>query len=69
MKRKLCRWSKQVKIAMIEQDISRNELAKLVNLSPQYLSAVCHQRIRSPIAEKVISDFLNIEDDGKDVYD
>ena len=69
MKRKLCRWSKQVQIAMIEKDISLKELSKAVHRSPQYMSAVCSQRVRSPITEKLVSDYLNIEDDGKDVYE
>lgn len=69
MKRKQSRWQKQVQIAMIEKNISLKELSQAVNRSPQYMSAVCNQRVRSPITEKVISDYLNIEDDGKDVYD
>ena len=69
MKRKLCRWSKRVQIALIENDISLKELSKAIDRSPQYMSAVCSQRVRSPITEKLISDYLNIEDDGKDDYD
>lgn len=69
MKRKLCRWSKNAEIARINMGLSRKELADRIGRSPQYLSAVFHQRVRSPITEKLISDFLNIEDDGKDDYD
>lgn len=67
--RKLCRWSKNAKIAMIERDLTMRELAKAIDRSPQFVSAVVTQRLKAPNSEKIISDFLNIEDDGKDVYD
>lgn len=69
MRGKLCRWSKQVQIALIEKEMSRDQLAEGIHRSPQYVSAVCRQRVKSPETERLISDFLNIEDDGKDVYD
>ncbi len=69
MKKRLCRWSKNVLKAMIDQDLNRDELADGVHRSAQYLSAVVRQRVKSPETEALISDFLNIENDGKDVYE
>ena len=63
------KWSKAVQIAMIEQEISRDQLAKGISRSPQYVSAVCCQRVHSPETEKLISDFLNIPNEGKSVFD
>ena len=65
MKQKLSRWSKSVQIAMIKQNLSRGQLAKNIGRSPQYLSAVVCQRVKSPEMEKLISDYLNIPNEGK----
>jgi len=54
---------------MIKQNLSRGQLAKNIGRSPQYLSAVVCQRVKSPEMEKLISDYLNIPNEGKDVYD
>jgi len=47
---------------MIELDMSVNELAKAVNLTRVYTSAIINGRVISEPASKSISDVLNITD-------
>lgn len=54
-------WSKRARIAMIEKGISVNELAKMVNRTRSYVSAVINGRVFSAPVNKMISDVLNIE--------
>nr|DAP18596.1 MAG TPA: SOS-response transcriptional repressor [Caudoviricetes sp.] len=61
MGRMLSPWCKSVKIALIEQDLSVAELAKAVDMTSTYTSAVINGRVISESAARVISDYLNIE--------
>ncbi len=61
MKRKLSPWCKAVKIAMIKKDWSVSDLAKAIEMTQEYTSAVINGRVISESATKVISDVLNIE--------
>ena len=61
MKRKLSPWCKAVKIAMIEKDWSTGDLARAVNMTREYTSAIINGRVISEPAARVISDVLNIE--------
>ena len=56
-------------MAMLDKNINRKMLAEGIGRVPEYLSAVIWQRVKSPNTEKLISDYLNIPDDGKDDYD
>ena len=67
--KKICRWTKNVKIALINKGMSMKDLADGIGRSPSFVSGVVAQRTKSPVTEKAISDFLNIEDDGKYDYD
>lgn len=60
MATKLSPWCKKAKIAMIEQELSVKDLAKELNLTREYVSAIINGRSYSPAAVKAISDFLNI---------
>lgn len=62
MARKLPPWCKSAKIAMINQDITTEELAKGVGLQRPYVSSILNGRVTSPIAVKKISNFLQIPD-------
>ncbi len=59
-KRILPRWCKDAKIAMIENDMSVNELAERAGISREYASAVINGRIYSQASVRTISDVLNI---------
>ena len=53
-------WCKQVKIAMIELDLTVGELAKKIGKSREYTSAVINGRVYAEPMVKAISDVLNI---------
>ncbi len=60
MRKVLSPWCKQAKIAMIESDLTVEELAKKIGRSREYTSAVINGRAYSEPVVKVISDVLNI---------
>ena len=60
MERKLSPWCKEVKIAMIRRDWGVGDLAKAVNMTREYTSAVINGRVYYAPAVKIISDVLNI---------
>ena len=62
MAKKLPKWCKEAKIAMIEQDIGVAELADLAGLSREYTSAIINGRIYSEPAVSKISSRLDIDD-------
>lgn len=62
MEKKLSPWCKNVKIAMIEQDITTTEMAKMLGMNRSYLSSIINGRIYSTMTVKKISDFLGIQD-------
>lgn len=62
MSKKLPDWCKRVKIAMIKKDWGVRDLAKEVNMTREYTSAVINGRVYSAPAIKIISDALNIEE-------
>lgn len=55
-------WCKQVKIKLIELDMSVGELATKIDKTREYTSAVVNGRIYSEPAVKAISDVLNISE-------
>lgn len=57
-------WCKAAKIAMIEQNLSINELADRLNMSRTYLSSVINGRQYTENAVSRISDELNISNQG-----
>ena len=60
MGKSLSPWCKNVKIRMIELDMSVSELAKRIDKTREYTSAVVNGRVYSEPAVKAISDVLNI---------
>ncbi len=60
MRRKLSPWCKQVRIAMIERDMSVKMLATEAQLSKEYTSAVINGRVYSESAAKAIGEVLEI---------
>ena len=52
-------------IALIQRDMSMGDLAGLVNMAPEYTSAIVNGRVYSPRAVKAISDALNIEENAR----
>lgn len=62
MAEKLSPWCKRAKIAMIENDISVNDLSAELEYNRSYISSVLNGRVISPPVRKRISDFLNISD-------
>ena len=55
-------WCKQVKIKLIELDMSVGELATRIGKTREYTSAVVNGRSYSEPAVKAISDVLNISE-------
>ncbi len=64
MAAKLPDWCKNAKIAMIEQDLSVNDLADKLGMARPYVSSIVNGRVYSENAVKKISDSLNIPDAG-----
>lgn len=62
MEKKLSPWCKNAKIAMIKQDITTTEMAKMLGMNRSYLSSIINGRIYSTMTVKKISDFLGIQD-------
>ena len=60
--RKLSPWCKSVKKALIDSDMSVDDLARKIERTREYTSAVVNGRIYSEPAIKAISDVLNITD-------
>ena len=62
MARKLPRWCKEARIAMIEKDLDVSTLAKEVGMTRQYVSSLLTGRHISDTGIKKISDYLGIKD-------
>lgn len=62
MAEKLSPWCKRAKIAMIQKDISVNELSEDLEYNRSYVSSVLNGRVISVPVRKRISDFLCISD-------
>lgn len=54
-------WSKRVKIAMLQKDMSQAELAQKVGRTRAYVANIINGRIVSPPTMRLISDVLNVE--------
>ena len=65
MEKKLTPWCENVKIAMIERELSVQDLADAIGMSRVYTSAVINGRVQSEPAMRLISDTLNIESPEK----
>ena len=63
---KLSPWCKRAKIAMIQKDITVNDLSAKLEYNRTYVSSVLNGRVISPPVRKRISDFLNISDSDED---
>ena len=62
MARPLPQWCKNVKIELIQRDMSISDLAKLTGLTKEYTSGIVNGRNYSETAVKNIRDALNIPD-------
>lgn len=62
MGKKLSPWCKNAKIAMIKQNITTTEMAKMLGMNRSYLSSIINGRTYSTMAVKKISDLLGIQD-------
>lgn len=62
MQKKLSPWCKKAKIAMIQNDISVNDLAEELGCSRCYLSSTLNGKNTSIEIRRRISDYLNISD-------
>ena len=62
MAEKLSPWCKRAKIAMIERDISVNDLSATLKYNRTYLSSVLNGRVISLPVRKKISNYLHISD-------
>lgn len=60
MQKKLSPWCKKAKIAMIQNDISVNDLAEELGCSRCYLSSTLNGKKTSIEIRRRISDYLNI---------
>lgn len=67
MARKLPRWCKEAKKALIDNDMSVEELASTIGKTREYTSAVVNGRIYSEAAVKEISDVLGIAENAKNI--
>ena len=54
-------WSKRIKIAMLEKDMSQAELAERVGRTRAYVANIINGRIVSPPTMRLISDVLNVK--------
>lgn len=63
---KLPPWCKRAKIAMIQKDITVNDLSAKLEYNRTYVSSVLNGRVISPPVRKRISDFLNISDSDEE---
>lgn len=69
MEKKLTPWCENVKIAMIERELSVQDLADAIGMSRVYTSALINGRVQSEATMKLISDTLNIESPEKRKFD
>jgi DNA-binding Xre family transcriptional regulator len=53
-------WCKEVRKAMIDKDMSVQDLASAIGMARQYVSAIINGRLLSDKGKRVICDFLNI---------
>ena len=61
MAKVLSAWSKEAKKAMIDHDLSFNELADLCGYKREYISAIINGRVVSDDAKEKISQVLKID--------
>lgn len=66
MAEKLSPWCKRAKIAMIQQDISVNELAENIGCNRTCLSATLNGNKKYTLIRKRVSDFLDISDSDEE---
>lgn len=59
-RRPLSEWAKLVKIALIQRNWDIGDLAKAIDRSRGYTSAVVNERVRAESVAQSISDVLNI---------
>lgn len=62
MEKKLSKWCKNAKIAMIKRDLKTAELASALEMNRSYVSSILNGRVYSAPAVKKISDYLGITD-------
>lgn len=62
MKKKLPRWCKEAKVAMIWHDLDYADVAKAMGYTRQHVSAILNGRVVSMPAIKRISEYLGISD-------
>ncbi len=62
MAKKLSPWCKNAKIALIQKDLSINDVARALGMNRSYVSTILNGRVYSPPAVKRISDYLGISD-------
>lgn len=67
MKAPLSPWCKEVQKTLIEREMSTGDLAKAIGRSREFTSAIVNGRQFSEPTMKLISDELNIPDDGYEV--
>ena len=67
MKKPLSPWCKAAQKELIERDMTTAQLADAIGRSREYTSAIINGRVFSESTMKLISDELNIPDDGYDV--
>ncbi|WP_283682744.1 helix-turn-helix domain-containing protein [Parablautia sp. Marseille-Q6255] len=60
MKRLLSEWCRETKKAMIDQDMTMNDLVSEVGYSRAYVSGVVNGRINHPDVAEAISKYLHI---------
>ena len=53
-------WSKKVRHALIDRDLSITEFANQIGLSRGHVNAVINGRLRSLRSQQAISDYLNL---------
>ncbi len=58
-------WGKQVRIALIKEDMTLKDLAELIGYSPSYIRAVVGGKLNSiENVQSKINDVLNIKEGG-----
>lgn len=63
MARARTEWAKRANIAMIEKNISCQDIADKLDLTRQYVASIVYGRVNSPQAIARISSLLDISDD------
>lgn len=58
-------WCKAVQIALIEHDMSVNDLAVAIGKTREYTSAIVNGRVYSTPTVKAICDYLNLPEETR----